>query len=94
MSYKPYETKTEKHNNYINVNSNIKCLNLEITSMVLIVGKLKEQNTTLSSLIERKQMSFQKLLEAIRFLLMSECKWQRISCSGTMVGKRTLTIGL
>ena len=39
-------------------------------------------------------MSFQSLCEAIRFLLMSECKWQRIPCSGTVVGKRTLTIGL
>ena len=37
-------------------------------------------------------MSFQSSLEAIRFLLMSECEWQRIPCSGTMVGKRTLTI--
>ena len=39
-------------------------------------------------------MSFQSPLEAIRFLLMSECEWQKIPCSGTMVGKRTLTIGL
>ena len=31
-----------------------------------------------NSLIERKQMSFQSLLEAIRFLLISECEWVRI----------------
>jgi len=38
-------------------------------------------------------MSFQSSLEAIRFLLISECEWQGILCSGTVVGKRTLTIG-
>ena len=73
-----------------------KGLSLLITSVVLIVVKWKQQNITLAlnSLIERKQMCFQSSLEAIRFLLMSECKWQIIPCSGTMIGKRMLTIGL
>ena len=48
----------------------------------------------LITLIERKQMSIQSSLEAIRFLLMSECEWQGIPCSGTVVGKGALTIGL
>ena len=57
-------------------------------------GKWKLQNTTLvlNSLFERKHMSFQSSLEAIRFMLMSECEWQRITCNGTVVGKRTLTM--
>ena len=37
-----------------------------------------------NSLIERKQMSFQSSLEAIRFLLIYECEWQRIPWSGEM----------
>ena len=41
------ETKTKKHNNYINVNSKKNVLNLLINSVVPIVGKRKQQNTTL-----------------------------------------------
>ena len=66
------KTKTEKHNNYINVNSKINVF-IYYSPVVLIVGKWKQQNTMLvfKSLIERIQMSFQSLLESVRFLLIS-----------------------